>query len=299
MAMSDREERDDAKLSAFYEWKKECAYEKCSEGSQYILREYGRWRFNKWVDKLSHEYYGLDFLGEEGGEYAWLLVEEHALDKVYKDVKKLKEKELLGKRYKDGIFYKVTTSDDPPLKVIHGYLRVMYQDIVRKQCLKIDNTVSLDAPLGAGEEFSLEELLPDRTLAPDYDLHISELQGIAEKEVTEIFQDLQFREKILILSKHDEINRPTSDPLVLKIAETKKSTMGDINKRFYTNQQHLNHLDEKYEDEGGATLAHLKSIIQNLLKNIIYLWAQSEIRCKPLLDLAGADNINDTQWSEQ
>ena len=280
--MTERELWDNDKLTAFFEWKEKCAYEKCRDESQAVLGKYGRWRYNKWIERLSADFCGLDKLEASDQEYAWLLVEQHAIHTIY-----VKNKELQGKRYKDGMFYKAKQSSSPVLKTINGYLKLMYRDIVRKNSLKKDNFNSLDEELSLGSNSTRYDLIQDESIDPNC---LVELTEIALKEIPDIFKGLEFREKVLILSKHDSINKPASDPVVLTVAGTAKSTMGDINKRLYTEQRHLSYLEDKFESEDQETISFLTKMIQDHLKTAAFYWAKSEIRCKPLLELA-SDNV--------
>jgi len=277
-------ERDKEKLWAFYEWKQTCAYDKCSTENKEVLGTYGRWRFNECLKKLSHQVCGVEPLEQSEKEYAWALIEQHALNTTY-----VKKQELLGKRYKDGIFYKVNKSDDPPLKIIQGDLKAMFRDVVRKQSLKKYDAASLDENRGVDGGYTLHDLLPDQSIDPTF---LDELNEIALSEVPDVFQRLEFRERVLILSKHEAINKPASDPLVLKVAETAKSTMGDVNTRIYTEQRHLTYLADKYESEDQETISILTQMIQGHLKTAVFYWAQSEMRCQPLLESSVDNDIH-------
>lgn len=272
--------------NAWLEWKKVCDLEKCSKETKTILNDYADTVLRKSIHKISYSNLSAEnFL--KGSAFSYF--EMYSLSKIYSQ----RENELRGKSYKDGIFLKAASSEDSSEKIINGcfnlYLRSAIRELYKDELEKHANETSAVQPLKNNESSTLIDLLSD-VVEIDVDFKDEEpLLSLAESCKEELFNALNFQEKAILLSLFLDLSYSTSKALQ-QAANLSKSTLGYHFQKLFKEKKYLYIVKNVCPNDCEKNIEIIYGYAMILLKDEIFLWGNSEKKCKPLFIESGINN---------
>lgn len=284
---------DQERLNAWIEWKTLCNIGICTSQTQDILRYHAESNVSRYFMKFQ----GLSTLFARDDK--WELFEEYAVSRQYKKESKNFGNKLIGKSYKDGIFYKAENSEDPPLKVFSGEFNAMMRNVIKNACPELEHQIktgtkgiqflSLDEKVSSDSDTTYMDLLKDEAdiLDPSYYSNLKQLQEIASELSKIIFDKLTDLQRIALFAEENGIKR--TDEYLCQLLQISDSTLNDhFNKyipRIY-NHTFAEKIDGwdglKNSDDKFSYLLLVRETRTELMK-MIFFWSRSEKICKLLL----------------
>jgi hypothetical protein len=220
---------DKEQLDAWMEWKEKCQLTKTKDNdrevsnkNREILIYKGEILYKNLMQRWNFSYSEM-----KDKQLGFSYLEFHALNHRYTTKS---PEDLAGKTYKDGIFYKIDNSSEPPLKVINGicksYIKtavnqIFAGDIKEKKNTKKSSLQTIMFDNGA----TLEDFIPEYQPDAGEETALKETIELAQKEAAIIVNHLTFEEKVLLVS--DKYLK-RSDKFLLQFLNTNTSHITDV-----------------------------------------------------------------------
>ena len=266
-------------IENWLEWRRLCALGRCGESTRSALRSFARSKFALYVDKFGQAAsQGTPAAVVRDAGDCWQLFESHINLGRRGD----------GKSLKHWIFSRVSASEDEPLKIVQGGVKLIIRDVVRSHLARERaraGSVSIEAPIsGSSDGGSGGICLRDLLSSPReswLDLERAEMIELAKGLSEEILSDLAFEARIALLARY--LGLPLSNPAVAEVAGRKKSMLCRIWRRCV--EDLAARVEQDYADEERQwRIAFAEQLLEEL-NNSIFLWARVEKRCADLLDI--------------
>lgn len=193
-----------------------------------------------------------------------------------------------GKALKQWLFARVARSKDPALKVVRGGVRSLARDAFRVNIaaeMTNKRCVEIDAPVSNSDEmdFSIESMLPAQCDEIS-EVERRDLENIAREFVGEIFEDMSFTQRIVLLAKALGIS--LAHPLVAEATGLRKSM---INRIWHSTLKNLvKQVDQSFASEDRQIRFLIAEMSIEDQKNRIISWSKVEKRCAKLLEISRA-----------
>ena len=265
-------------VDAWMEWKKQCAYDLCADGTKAYLLEYAVARFRKWLERCACAMrVSARQHATMSGRDVWHLLE----------TRMTAGKDLRGKRYKDWLFRRVQLSEDSPLDVIQGgatlVMREAVRDLLRQEAAP-GWMLSLGQPLtGQGEEdLMLEDILAGGVNPAD-EAALREYEAIAGEHACDVFKDMTQRERIAVLARKLGLSLACED--VERAAGCKKSVLSELYRGFAGRVGEL--LRNRYSGEDMESILVLALMTMDRIAEEVLRWGKTEESCSRIVALAG------------
>ncbi len=283
---------DGERLAAWMEWKNLCDIEKCTAETQEILRYHAESNVARYLAKFP------DVSRIFKRDDNWELFENHVLTTSYKMGSKTFGSQLIGKSYKDGIFYKAEKSEDPPLKVFSGEFNAIMRNVIKNVCPEISEEIdrsskkiyisSLDEKVSDDSDTTYGDLIPsEEVYDPSEESNLSDLNDRASELAPLIFKKLSVLQRTALLAEAIGIGR--TDGYLCKLLKISDSTLNDHFNRNIPRIM-LKVIKENtvgWDDwSNGADKISARQLVletRSALMELIYSWSSSEKNCESLL----------------